>query len=110
MENGNELLQKGDIAEWKEYSEKFHTAFYHHAQNDYLNEAAKRLRAKVEVLSCMYYQKPNVEKINEGHTAIYECVKAEEFDKAAELMRTHLQNDMVFALNAYKEYQEKRGR
>ena len=33
---------RGKIAEWKDYSEKFHTAFYHHAQNEYLNEAAKR--------------------------------------------------------------------
>ncbi len=110
LENGNELLRQGKIAEWKDYSEKFHTAFYHHAQNEYLNEAAKRLRAKIEVLSCMYYQQTNVEKINEGHTAIYELVEAEEFDKAADLMRVHLQNDMVFALNAYKEYQERKSK
>ena len=58
----------------------------------------------------MYYQQTNVEKINEGHTAIYELVEAEEFDKAADLMRIHLQNDMVFALNAYKEYQERKSK
>lgn len=107
MEKGNELLKEGKITEWKDYSEGFHIAFYHHAQNSYLNEAAKRLRAKIEVLSCMYYQKTNAEKINEGHTAIYDCIRAGNFDKAADIMRIHLQNDMVFALNAYKEYQEK---
>lgn len=107
LKKGGALLESGEIAEWKEYSEQFHMAFYRHAQNDYLNEAAKKVRAKVEVLSCMYYQPTNVESINQCHTKIYELIQKRDFDKAADLMRTHLQYDMVYALNAYKEYQEK---
>jgi len=107
LKKGNAMLENSEIAEWKEYSEQFHTAFYRHAQNDYLNEAAKKVRAKVEVLSCMYYQPTNVEAINQCHTEIFELIKTRDFDKAADLMRTHLQYDMVYALNAYKEYQEK---
>lgn len=108
IDKGNALLAEGKINEWKDYSEEFHIAFYRHGKNYYLNEAAKRVRAKVEVLSCMYYQTPNVEKINEGHIAICDLIKAGDFDRAADVMRTHLQYDMVYALNAYKEYQEKK--
>ena len=107
LKKGNALLEAGEITEWKEYSEQFHTAFYRHAQNDYLDEAAKKVRAKVEVLSCMYYHQPtNVEAINDCHTRIYEMIQRKEFDQAAELMRDHLQYDMVYALNAYQEYQQ----
>ena len=108
LKKGNALLEAGEIIAWKEYSEQIHTAFYHHAQNEYLNDAAKKVRAKVEVLSCMYYhQSSSVEDINQFHTRIYELIQKRDFDQAADLMRSHLQYDMVYALNAYKEYQEK---
>lgn len=106
VSKGNALLAEGKINEWKEYSEEFHTVFYRHGKNAYLDDAAKRVRAKVEVLSCMYYKKQNVEKINEGHIEIYELVKEGKYDEAADVMRSHLQFDMVYALNAYKEYQK----
>lgn len=107
LKKGNALLEQGEINEWKEYSEQFHTAFYRHAQNEYLNDAAKKVRAKIEVLSCMYHQPTNVEAINDCHTRIYELIREKDFDQAADLMRNHLQYDMVYALNAYKEYQER---
>lgn len=107
IKKGNVMLEQGKITEWKEFSEDFHVAFYRHAQNEYLNEAAKRLRAKIEVLSCMYYQQTNVEEINERHQDIFNLIRDGEFDKASALMRSHLQYDMVYALNAYKEYQDK---
>lgn len=110
IEKSNETLNAGDLNLWKDYSEEFHVAFYRHAQNQYLNDAAKRLRAKVEVLSCMYYHGPNVEKINEGHATIFKCCKDHDFNKASEIMRSHLQYDMVYALQAYKEYQETKTR
>ncbi len=109
VSKGNELLAEGKINEWKDYSEEFHTVLYRHGKNSYLEDAAKRVRAKIEVLSCMYYQKQNVEKINEGHIEIYELVKEGKFDEAADVMRSHLQFDMVYALNAYKEYQKNKG-
>ena len=107
IEKGDAALAAGNMAVWKEYSEEFHVVFYRHAQNTYLNEAAKRLRAKIEVLSCMYYQKPNVEKINEGHKEIFDMVEKGQFDQASALMRTHLQYDMVYALSAFRTQQEK---
>lgn len=107
IKKGNALLKENKIAEWKDYSEEFHIAFYRHAQNDYLNDAAKKLRSQVEVLSCMYYQPVNVEDINARHGEIFECINNGDFDGAANLMRKHLQFDMVYALNAYQEAQKK---
>jgi Transcriptional regulators len=107
IEKGDDLLEKGKIAEWKEFSEEFHTAFYNHADNSYLYDAAKKLHAKVEVLSSMYYIPQNVEKINADHKEIFQFIKGGDFEAAADKMRTHLQLDMVYALNAYKEYEEK---
>ena len=54
----------------------------------------------------MYYHEKNVEKINEGHMQIFQLVEAGKFDAASDAMRDHIQYDMVYALNAYKEYQE----
>lgn len=107
IKKGNALLEENKIAEWKDYSEEFHIAFYRHAQNDYLNDAAKKLRSQVEVLSCMYYQPVNVEDINARHGEIFACINNGDFDGAANLMRKHLQFDMVYALNAYQEAQKK---
>ena len=105
IENGNNLLKENEILQWKNYSEEFHTAFYRYAQNQYLNEAAKRVRSKIEVLSCMYYHPANISEINSSHENIYHAIIENDFEKAAGLMRRHLQIDMVYALNAYKEQQ-----
>lgn len=106
IELGNEMLTQGDLRGWKESSENFHVAFYNHAQNNYLNVADAQLRAKLEVLSCMYYKEQNVKKIHAEHIAIYEQVKNGHFTEAAALMRQHLQYDMAYALKAYAEYQQ----
>ncbi len=108
VERGTKALEADDLAAWKEASERFHIVFYKHCQNEYLNDASAKLRAKLEVLSCMYYyQDQNVEKIHQGHVAIYELVQAGDFQQAAERMRQHLQCDMAFALKAYAAYQER---
>lgn len=103
VETGNKLLQENRIDQWKYYSEEFHIAFYRHAHNQYLNDAAKRVRSKIEVLSCMYYRPDSISEINREHEIIYHAIREDNFHKAAELMRNHLQFDMVYALNAYKE-------
>lgn len=107
IDNSTRLLEANDIAAWKEYSEEFHVVFYRNAQNFYLEESAKRLRARLEVLSCIYYHEQNVEKIHQGHVAINKLVQADDFEGAAEEMRQHLQYDMAYALKAYAAYQAK---
>lgn len=96
------LLHEDKVKEWKEHSENFHTAFYRYAGNSYLDDAARRVRARVEVLSCMYYQGENPKLIEEQHEEIFDAVKKNDFDSASELMYEHLQHSLVFALNAYR--------
>lgn len=103
VEEGGRALEAGDFARWKEYSEQFHLAFYRHAQNSYLDEAAYRMRGKLELLSCMYYQEKNVQKIHQGHVAIYELAREGKFSTAANRMRQHLSYDMAYALKAYAQ-------
>ena len=105
IENGNAALAEGDISRWKEFSERFHVIFYRHAQNYYLDQAAARLRARLELLSCMYYKEENVSKINEGHNVIYKLVCDGKYTAAASRMRRHLQTDMAYAMKAYSLYQ-----
>lgn len=107
IEKGDSLLKEDKIKDWKKYSEEFHDVFYRHANNSYLTDAAAKLRARVDVLSNMYYMPQNVEKINADHKAIFKLIKGDDFDGAAEKMRNHIQMDMAYALNAYKEYTEK---
>lgn len=101
IETGNRLLEEGKVKAWKEYSERFHIIFYRHAENEYLNEASRRLRAKIDVLSCMYYNDETIRRINGDHVAIFEEVQAGRFAEAAGLMRRHLEYDMAYALKAY---------
>ena len=102
IEDGNSALEKGDIAKWKESSDLFHVAFYHHANNHYLDKTAETLRARLELLSCMYYDEKTVKKIHAGHTAMYNLICDGKFTAAATKMRKHLQVDMVYALKAYR--------
>ena len=106
IENGNAALAEGDISKWKEFSERFHVIFYRHAQNYYLDQAAARLRARLELLSCMYYKEENISKINEGHNVIYKLVCDGKYTAAANRMRRHLQTDMAYAMKAYSLYQQ----
>lgn len=106
MEGSNKALEAGDTAQWKEYSEQFHVIFYRHAQNYYLDQADARLRARLELLSCMYYKDQNIRKINDEHTAIYKLVCEGKYPAAAAKMRRHLQYDMAYALKAYSQHRQ----
>ena len=103
VEESTRLLEAGDQQRWKDYSEAFHTVFYRHARNAYLEEAAAKLRAKLELLSCMYYKDQNVQRIHKGHLSIYNQVKDGKYKEAAASMRKHLHYDMAMAMKAYAE-------
>ncbi|MGC2872291.1 GntR family transcriptional regulator [Ihubacter sp. rT4E-8] len=101
---GDQCLAKGDLKGWSQSSDDAHTVFYRHAQNHYLDDAAKRLRAKIQVFANMYYfdDPVHAENIHRGHTEILENIKAGDFAEAANVMRLHLHYNMVYALNAYE--------
>ncbi|MGN0659057.1 MAG: GntR family transcriptional regulator [Emergencia sp.] len=109
VETGNSLYAENRIDEWRRYSNEAHLVFYRHAQNSYLYSSARRLHAKIEVLSNLYYYDDpvHVENINEGHNAILEAIRKNDFEEAADTMRLHLQFNMVYAINSYREFQQK---
>lgn len=103
---GDRALENDDPVLWKESSERIHVVFYEHAQNRYLSEAAEKVRARLELLSTLYYKDDNVNRINESHKKIFEAVKEKKFSEAAQVMREHLQRSMMYAVKGYADYQK----
>lgn len=101
VEKGGLALEQKDYLKWKDYSEQFHKIFYRRCQNSYLEQAAKSIRAKLELLSNMYYKDQSIHQIHQNHKEIYALIEEGDFTKAAQMMRTHLQYDMAHALKAY---------
>lgn len=105
VEESNRLLSENKTSEWKQYSQDFHKIFYKYAQSTCLSDASRRLRPKLEMLSCLYYNdRANVERINREHIEIYETISQGDYDTAAAMMRDHLQYDTLIALQAFHEY------
>lgn len=106
VEVGNRALSCGEIAEWEEHSKQFHKIFYAYAQSPCLDEADAKLRPRLELLSCIYYQSASREKINKEHNEILRLVLDDNFEAAQKLMRAHLECDMLYAIKGYHAYKE----
>lgn len=106
VEAGNRALSCGEIGEWEEHSKQFHKIFYAYAQSPCLDEADAKLRPRLELLSCIYYQSASREKINKGHNEILRLVLDDNFEAAQKLMRAHLECDMPYAIKGYHAYKE----
>ncbi len=101
MALSTKALQKKQYAQWRELSDRFHLVFYKYANNTRLDHAAMKLRAQITLLSNLYqFENKNVVKIQEDHEAIYQAVKICDIEKAIQLMRQHLDQDMAFAIQA----------
>lgn len=109
VEAGNRALSCGETTEWDELSKEFHKIFYSYAQSPCLDEAAMKLRPRLELLSCIYYRYTSREKINKEHNNIMELVLSGNFAEAQNMMRSHLECDMLYAIKGYHEYKEKFG-
>lgn len=75
-------LSCGEIAEWEKHSKQFHKIFYAYAQSPCLDEADAKLRPRLELLSCIYYQSASREKINKEHNEILRLVLDDNFEAA----------------------------
>lgn len=106
VEAGNRALSCGEIAEWEEHSKQFHKIFYAYAHSPCLDEADAKLRPRLELLSCIYYQSASREKINKEHNEILRLVLDDNFEAAQKLMRAHLECDMLYAIKGYHAYKE----
>lgn len=104
LELSEQAIQNGNIETWQGYSEDFHLLFYHHSNNHYLCEAARRIQAKLALLSNLYRSDENIIKIQKEHTAICNAIHKGDYRSAASLMRKHTQDDVVLALKAYKRF------
>ena len=89
-----------DIDKRKDNSDAFHLLFYKYAENHYLDEAAKKVRAKIELLSNIYFTDENAGKIYAFHKSILTSLEADNFEEAQMLMKKHLKFDMLIALKA----------
>lgn len=93
-------LENNDIESWNKVSGIFHGLFYKYSGNRFLNEAAERMGARMELMSNMYSPKDYdiSVSITNRQREIYEAVDAGEFDRAADLIRAHLQFSMIDVL------------
>lgn len=103
LDRCDEALAAGDHAAWQGYSEDFHLAFFHNANNRYLNDASRKVQAKISLLGNLYTTEANTTRVQQEHQAIVDAIADGDFERAADLMRKHTQEDVVFALEAYRE-------
>lgn len=93
-------LKNNDIELWGKVSGIFHGLFYKYSGNRFLNEVAERMGARMELMSNMYSHKDYdiSASITNRQREIFKAVEAGEFDRAADLIRAHLQFSMIDVL------------
>ncbi len=97
-------LQKKQLKQWSEFSDRFHLIFYKYANNSRLENAAQKLRAQITLLSNLYeLDSQNVDKIQLEHENIFEALKAGTVAKGIELMHHHLDNALSYATEAIQK-------
>ena len=103
IEDEMKALAEEDIDAWHQVSGHFHNIFYRYSDNRYLNETAERMGARMELMSYVYSGPGSETKIHQRHIGIYEAVKAQDFDLAADRIRAHLQFSMMNVLDELKK-------
>ena len=103
VETERESLAKGDYDTWGAASGKFHDLFYKYSDNQFLDETAEKMGARMELMSYMYSKEGTESEIYQRHVGIYEAVKDKDYEKAADLIRAHLQFSMMYILEDYKK-------
>ncbi|MEM5773699.1 MAG: FCD domain-containing protein, partial [Anaerolineaceae bacterium] len=94
-------FQKKQYRQWSDSSDRFHLVFYKYADNSRLENAAHKLRAQITLLTNLYQiEEKNVEQIQHDHGEIHAAIMADDVEKAAELMRRHMDNDMAYAIKS----------
>jgi DNA-binding GntR family transcriptional regulator len=97
-------LQKKQIKQWSEFSDRFHLIFYKYANNSRLEAAAHKLRAQITLLSNLYQlDSQNVDNIQLEHERIYEALKNGDVTNGIVLMRHHLDQALSYAIEAIQK-------
>lgn len=98
IEEKSALLPE-DIPQWIAYSDRFHLLFYDYCCNSRLTHAAEKLRSQLTIFSNLYETETEAQKhINEMHQKIYHAYCAGDYFKAGDLMKTHLDDSLQYAL------------
>lgn len=103
VENEKAALEQGDYESWGNASGKFHDLFYKYSDNQFLDETAEKMGARMELMSYMYSKDGTEPEIYQRHVGIYEAVRDKDYEKAADLIRAHLQFSMMYILEDYKK-------
>ena len=103
-----EILEKecaaakaADVQTWNRYSDEFHLVFYRYCNNSRLAESAERLRSGI---SNQYCRETVIQtRIDEEHLAIFQAYKDGDIEKAVQMMKTHLNDSLNYALRFLPE-------
>ena len=90
-----EILEKECAAAKAE----FHLVFYRYCNNSRLAESAERLRSGISIFSNQYCRETVIQtRIDEEHLAIFQAYKDGDIEKAVQMMKTHLNDSLNYAL------------
>lgn len=99
LEKGRKAAELGDSDTWNRCSDEFHLVFYRYCNNSRLTESAERLRSGISIFSNQYSQKTVIQtQIDDEHLAIFETYKNGDIEKAARMMKSHLDDSLRYAL------------
>lgn len=106
-----EILEKecaaakaADVQTWNRYSDEFHLVFYRYCNNSRLAESAERLRSGISIFSNQYCRETVIQtRIDEEHLAIFQAYKDGDIEKAVQMMKTHLNDSLNYALRFLPE-------
>jgi len=88
-------LARGDAADWNRWSDRFHLTLYQYAGNRRLTAASERLLAQLTLLINAYrLHDGSAALIEREHRAVCDALEAGDDDRAGQLLRLHLDNDL----------------
>ena len=78
--------------------------FYRYCNNSRLAESAERLRSGISIFSNQYCRETVIQtRIDEEHLAIFQAYKDGDIEKAVQMMKTHLNDSLNYALRFLPE-------
>lgn len=99
LEKSQKAAKDKDAITWNLCSDEFHLIFYRYCNNSKLTESAKRLRSGISIFSNQYSQENTIQsQIDAEHQAIFDAYKNGEIEKAVQMMKTHLDDSLTYAL------------
>lgn len=104
LENGRKAADAGDTETWNNCSDEFHLVFYRYCNNSRLTESAGRLRSGISIFSNQYSRETLIQtQIDDEHQAIFDAYQNGEIEKAVQMMKSHLDDSLKYALSFLPE-------